>query len=128
MTLLQLANNDLRYSTMALMTGRDDASTRQCAFLLQQAIEKSLNFVLSENGVGYEKTHNLTKLISLVYGIGWTVPTYIVGRAQLITSWQYQARYYTKFHADIGDLEFTMQLTQNFVDKIAETYGLELIA
>lgn len=126
MTLIQLAHNDLRYSTIALMMKKDDAAIRHAAFLAQQSIEKTLNYILVQNGLPYEKTHNLTTLISKVYATGWEVPTYIVGRAQLTTKWQYQARYNNEFDIEYSDLEFTLTLAQIMVNGAAEKFGYEL--
>ena len=127
MNLLQLASYDLRYASMAMMTYVDDGARRQCAFHVQQAIEKALKYMLVELMQPSEFTHDINLLVSLVESKGGYVPEYIKHTAKRISGWQSKARYERDFRINMNDLEKTFTEAQNYVDYISEYYKLPLV-
>ena len=128
MNLLQLANFDLRYASMAMMTYFDEGAVRNCAFLIQQAIEKTLKYILLEQLQPSEFTHDISLLTSQVEMQGGYVPPYIKDTAKRISSWQSHARYSRKFEVNEPELEKTFMEAQSYVEHVANHYKLKLIA
>ena len=128
MNLLQLANYDLRYASIAMMTYKDEGAIRHCAFLVQQATEKVLKYIMTQQLVREEYTHDITLLISIVEEGGGYVPPYIRDTAKRITSWQSTARYSRIFHVPLKDIEKTFMVVQEYLEYTAYHYGLVLTA
>jgi len=69
---LLLADRDIR--TLQLLLVVPDSDDQALGFHAQQAIEKYLKAVLSANGVGFRKTHDLVELLDLLRDNGQTTP------------------------------------------------------
>ena len=62
MTTLQRANSDLKVAKQYLDSKEDELFRDQCAYHLQQAVEKIIKHMLEMRGEPYSKTHNIVLL------------------------------------------------------------------
>ena len=90
-TLLDKAERNMYEAKMLVQVATDDEGfLNNIAFHLQQAAELALKHVLEENGIYYPKTHEIERLIDLMYenGLEDLVPEYLDDKAEMLTLWE----------------------------------------
>ncbi len=88
---------------------------RIVGFHAQQAVELFLKAVLSLQGVGYERTHDIERLASLLSAGGVEPPPDVDELAQL-TPWAVERRYGDPFEPEPLDRQWALRL----VDSVEE--------
>jgi HEPN domain-containing protein len=88
-------------------------------FHAQQAVEKLIKAVLVRHGVGYDRTHNIAYLLTLLEGAGMEAPSG-VGQEELIalSPWAVQFRYDDEAHAvlDRPSARRAVEMTRAWAD------------
>ena len=98
----------------------DDAYLDAACFETQQAIEFLLKAVLMDNGVPYEKSHDIRYLLSLVDQTGFTFDKHdtLDLLADTITDWEEHSRYGKGVRTSVQ----TVQRVHNVYKSINDAY------
>lgn len=91
-TLLSIAKADL-ITANHNVTSDNRFIKHQAAYLTQQSVEKTLKYLISLNGKNCWG-HDIRKLVIVARQLDIYVPDLIVEKADAITSWEANARYY----------------------------------
>lgn len=92
-TLLAIARADIK-TAKSLVNSTDKYQKHQAAYMTQQAIEKTLKYVISQKTGGQPWGHDVAKLVIIALDNGIAVPDFIRKKANMITSWEVVSRYY----------------------------------
>lgn len=88
---------------------------RIVGFHAQQAVEMFLKAVLSLRGIGYERTHDIERLASLISEGGVELPPDIDALAQL-TPWAVERRYGDPFDPEPLDRQWALRVVGDAED------------
>lgn len=92
-TLLAIAKADLKTAKM-LVQSSNKYQKHQSAYMVQQSIEKTLKYLISVKTGGHPWGHDIAKLILIAKQNNIFVPSAIVEKSRLYTSWEVVSRYY----------------------------------
>ena len=92
-TLLSIAKADLK-TAKKLIDSTDKFQKHQAAYLTQQAIEKTLKYVIALKLGGQPWGHDIGKLVVIAQQNNIDIPDEIVLNAAVYTSWEVVTRYY----------------------------------
>lgn len=100
--------------------GEDDAFLDVACFEAQQAIEFLLKAVLLDNGIAYDKSHDIRYLLSLLEKTSFTFDKYeaLDMLADTITDWEEHSRYGKGVRTSVQ----TVQRVHNIYNSINEAY------
>lgn len=94
------------------------------AFHCQQATEKYLKAMLNYYGVEFQRSHNLVYLLDLL-SQKIATPDEVYDKAILLNGFSVQIRYPdNKTHLTKEELEFAIQISQEFREMAIKTVGL----
>lgn len=92
-TLLSIAAADLRVAER--LVDSENKYEKHCsAYHTQQAVEKTIKFIIASRTGVQPWGHDIGKLINKAERSGIRVPKEIADRASAITSWEAEARYF----------------------------------
>lgn len=92
-TLLAIAKADLK-TAKSLVGSSDKYQKHQAAYFTQQAIEKTIKYVVAQKAGSQPWGHDISQLIVIAQNNGIEIPEEIVKNAALYTSWEVVTRYY----------------------------------
>ncbi|MEF9960867.1 MAG: HEPN domain-containing protein [Niameybacter sp.] len=121
-SLLELAKYDMRTAQLVITTNTDEGAIRHGAYLTQQAVEKTLKFILSELRQTYPLTHNIQDLVVKLNGLGIEIPSEIVGMALVLTSWEAKSRYAGNFSANFKQVSQAIRIANEFILDIEKAH------
>lgn len=100
--------------------GEDDAFLDVACFEAQQAVEFLLKAVLLDNGIAYDKSHDIRYLLSLLDDTDFTFDKYdaLDLLADTITDWEEHSRYGKGVRTSVQ----TVQRVHNIYKSINEAY------
>lgn len=117
--LLESARGD---AAAARLIADAEVPDRIVGFHAQQAVEMFLKAVLAMRGVGYERTHDLERLTSLVANSGLELPAEIDELAQL-TPWAVERRYGDPFDPEQLDRQWAVNLVGRTEDWAVQAFA-----
>jgi len=92
--LLTRAAWDLESSTELLnLPQADEKFLDISAYHLQQSVEKTMKHILAQNGIRFEKTHDIEILCKQFFDNGLELPEWIFDNATLLTNYATKTRY-----------------------------------
>ena len=92
-TLLAIAKADLK-TAKHLVGSSDKFQKHQAAYFTQQAVEKTIKYVISQKTGSQPWGHDISKLIVIAKKEEIEIPEEIIKNAALYTSWEVVTRYY----------------------------------
>ncbi len=92
-TLLAIVKADLK-TAKSLVRSSDKFQKHQAAYFTQQAIEKTIKYVLLRETGSQPWGHDISRLIMTAQGKGLEIPEEIIKNAAVYTSWEVVTRYY----------------------------------
>lgn len=98
----------------------DELYRDECCYQIQQAIEKSLKYVLEVNKISYKFKHSLKPLIDIVENLSIKVPNDIKDKVDMLDSWESESRYNDNFYALKKDIEIEIQATSILIKEIED--------
>lgn len=109
---LKNAQND--YAAM----GTDDAYVDDCCYNLQQAIEKTLKYIVEMNGVSYAANHDIRANINILNRMGAVCPAEkeLRNLASTLYEWETSTRYRDDFVAVKADIDAAMELAETVIE------------
>lgn len=98
----------------------DDAYLDLACFNTQQAIEFLIKSILEENGMGYDKTHNIRYLLELLKQTGFVFEKMdeLENISDTVTQWEEKSRY----GKGVKTLVPTVQRVHKMYDSLNEAY------
>ena len=117
--LLESARED---AAVARLIADAEVPDRIVGFHAQQAVEMFVKAVLAMRGVGYERTHDIERLTSLVSNSGLEPPLDIDQLAQL-TPWAVERRYGDPFDPEPLDRQWALDLVGRTEDWAARAFA-----
>lgn len=108
---LKNANDD--YKQM----GIDDAYVDDCCYNLQQAIEKTLKYIVEMNGNKYATNHDIRANINILNRIGAVCPAEkeLRSLASTLYEWETSSRYRDDFVAVKEDIDAAMKVAETVI-------------
>lgn len=94
-TLLAIAKADLK-TAKSLVNSKDKYQKHQAAYMVQQAIEKTLKYAIGQKTGTEPWGHDIGKLILAADVENVVVPDVIRQNAAMYTSWEVVSRYYPR--------------------------------
>ena len=93
-TLLQRAEGDLKISKhIVKFELSDEVQLDIAAYHVQQAVEKTLKFMLAEHGVAHRKTHSILVLLDQLDRAKIPYPDWLYHNAETLTGYSEETRY-----------------------------------
>lgn len=92
-TLLSIAKADLKIASR-LVKSTNKFEKHQAAYFTQQAIEKTIKYLIALKTGNQPWGHDIDKLVMQADRYGVTIPDYIRKHATVYTSWEAVTRYY----------------------------------
>ena len=92
-TLLAIVKADLK-TAKSLVRSSKKKKKHQAAYFIQQAIEKTIKYVLLRETGSQPWGHDISRLIMTAQGKGLEIPEEIIKNAAVYTSWEVVTRYY----------------------------------
>lgn len=123
-TKMSLAYDDMYTAKLLLSTRHDEGLVRIAAYHTQQALEKTLKFILEENGEQLVKTHDLSILISNLDKIGISIPKAIIEIHTIVTHWESMTRYDETFKFSINEIIRLVKRVDKFTCSIGKEYNI----
>ncbi len=98
--------------------GTDDAYVDDCCYNLQQAIEKTLKYIVEMNGVPYATNHDIRANINILNRMGALCPVEkdLRGMASTLYEWETSTRYRDDFIAVKADIDAAMKLAEAVIE------------
>lgn len=103
-------------SDYALM-GTDDAFVDDCCYNLQQAIEKTLKYIVEMNGAQYATNHDIRANINILNRMGAVCPAEkeLRNLASTLYEWETSTRYRDDFVAVKEDIDAAMKIAETVI-------------
>lgn len=114
-TLLALAKADLKAAEICV-DHKDKLVKLHAAYCTQQAIEKTLKYLISVNNEdgSHPWGHDISKLVLQCGRMGIFVPEYIIEKADVFSSWEADTRYESSMIVRKDTIKKTMGIVKEW--------------
>lgn len=94
------------------------------AYHLQQSVEMTLKYEMEQNGIEFQKTHNITQLIQMIRGSGADIdiPDFIDDASERFTVWEATARYELNNFVEYRKIKDAIPHVREFINEAVRQY------
>ena len=117
-TMLDIAITDLKLSNMVLGTTNDELMQNMAAYHTQQAIEKTIKYLLIEKRGYGNNEHDLGLLVDDAKSEGIYIPDWVDENSYEISKWATTIRYNTSFKTNRDNILNYCLLTEQWIKVI----------
>ncbi len=129
-TMLDLALTDYNAAVILfnnLKNASDESLINMASYHIEQAVEKTIKFLIENDGYEYPRTHNIETLISFAdeNGVDLMLNDYIIDHAEMFSSWEAKTRYLLDYLVDIKKVETAIDEVDQYLDTVMESISKE---
>lgn len=129
-TMLDLALTDYNAAVILfnnLKNASDESLINMASYHIEQAVEKTIKFLIENDGYEYPRTHNIETLISFAdeNGLDLMLNDYIIDHAEMFSSWEAKTRYLLDYLVDIKKVETAIDEVDQYLDTVMESISKE---
>lgn len=94
------------------------------AYHLQQSVEMTLKYEMEQNGIEFQKTHNITQLIQMIRASGADIdiPDFIDDASERFTVWEATARYELNNFVEFRKINDAIPHVRGFINDAIRLY------
>ena len=98
----------------------DELFLNQIAYLIQQAYEMAIKYLLENNGVEYPKTHNIDQLVRLAreQGVELYISEYLDEHSEMISQWESKSRYVLGYLVEYRKIERALEDLRSYINRL----------
>jgi HEPN domain-containing protein len=118
-TLLDRANADLAVAKLITACEKTDESQIDiAAYHLQQAVEKSLKFMLNSAGRSHPRTHDIYVLAQQLDRYKFAIPEWVMENADVLNEYETRTRYGAQLVASRSKIEGLLGLVEGLINDL----------
>ena len=121
-TLLDKAVQNLNCATIIFNSNlvQDEVYLNYVGYHLQQAVELSIKYTLENNGVEYNKTHDIEQLIQFANynGVDLLLTEYIYEKAEMFSIWEAKTRYIKNYRLEKNKVATALNEVKQYIDEL----------
>ena len=102
----------------------DELFLNQIAYLIQQAYEMTIKFLLENDGVEYPKTHDIDQLIRLAgeRGVELYISEYLDEHSEMISQWESKSRYVLGYLVEYRKIERALEDLRLYIHRVKQEF------
>ena len=99
----------------------DEDQLNIAGYLLQQAVELAMKYLLEQNGIEFPQTHDIDQLIRIAraHDIDLYVSEYLDDHAEMLSLWEAKSRYILGYAIEARKIERMLQEVDQYLERIA---------